>query len=485
MRPQNINAFLGFRFAMRYLNPVSIRIRLFLGLSGLFLAGLVAAKYLSLWIVLPILFIGIHFLLLHFLEKPVRNLLQLTRRGGYDLAGSPHSVLGHDEFSRVARAVFGMARRMRLSLTEAKEQNNRLDEIFSSIGEGVIIVSGAGTLLKINNTMRRWVGWYGDVSGRRISEVLRSIELADRLAKMAQNIPTGADIERNIEAEVIENLHIEGPESRRVRVKIVPMRDEVEEIVFLVFLFDVTDMHRLELFRREFFANVSHELKTPISAIRGYAEILADQECVLGNSTAKQFVDVISRNTLQLTKLIDEMLVLAGLESGSLSLNLRVVGVKSTLARIRETMLPKAREAGVEIKVDVSDDIHEWIVDAQRMDSVLLNLIDNGIKYNVSGGYVKISVRKDSNYYLIYVEDSGQGIPYSSQPRAFERFYRVDKSHTRLGGGSGLGLAIVKHIVIAHGGTIALRSEEGVGTVFTVSLPLNPMNNKIDLLTPL
>jgi two-component system phosphate regulon sensor histidine kinase PhoR len=124
------------------------------------------------------------------------------------------------------------------------------------------------------------------------------------------------------------------------------------------------------------------------------------------------------------------------------------------------------------------------MVDAQRFDSVLLNLVDNGIKYNRRGGYVKVAVRQTPQEWTIYVEDSGLGIPHSAQVRAFERFYRVDKSHARLGGGSGLGLAIVKHVVQAHGGSIQLRSEPGTGTVFTVTIPTESGQGKISAQTP-
>ena len=134
--------------------------------------------------------------------------------------------------------------------------------------------------------------------------------------------------------------------------------------------------------------------------------------------------------------------------------------------------------------IDVDGRVSDLLVDGQRFDSVLLNLVDNGIKYNRRGGYVKVSVRQLDEEWTVYVEDSGLGIPHAAQLRAFERFYRVDKSHARLGGGSGLGLAIVKHVVQAHGGVIQLRSEPGVGTVFTVTIPLKRTQGRIAAMTP-
>jgi two-component system phosphate regulon sensor histidine kinase PhoR len=178
------------------------------------------------------------------------------------------------------------------------------------------------------------------------------------------------------------------------------------------------------------------------------------------------------------------MILLSNLENGQIPLTIKPYDIAVALARVRETLAPKAKEAGVSVIVDVPAAISELPVDGQRFDSVLLNLVDNGIKYNRKGGYVKVSVRQTEDEWNIYVEDSGMGIPHSAQLRAFERFYRVDKSHTRLGGGTGLGLAIVKHVVQAHGGQINLRSEPGTGTVFTIVLPRQRTLARIGAYTP-
>lgn len=464
--------------------PISVRQQIFLGLALIMLTGHVLSRFLPFVLVFPLSLLGAHVLLYRLLDRPIRSLLQITRQGGFDIAGPQRVVEGRDEFSRVARAVYGMAKHMRRSIVEAREQTTRLDEIFATIGEGVVIVSLDGKILKINNTVRRWVGYYGDATGRQLVEVVRNIELAEKVVALSRQLSAEEDA-LHVEPEMIESLHLDGPETRRLRAKIVPVQTDPESRVLLVFLFDITDMHRLEQFRREFFANVSHELKTPIAAIRGYAEILQDNPAVASDEIAKKFLAVIERNAQSLTKLIEQMLVLAGLESGTLALNLKKYDIRAALRRVVETMLPKARDAGVELVVDVASDVGEFLVDPQRFDSVLLNLVDNGIKYNRKEGYVKVSVRQNEQCHLVFVEDSGMGLPDAAQLRAFERFYRVDKSHTRLGGGSGLGLAIVKHVVVAHGGTISLRSELNVGTVFSITLPRSPESKKINLLTPL
>ncbi|MEY2986939.1 MAG: hypothetical protein RJB13_460, partial [Pseudomonadota bacterium] len=289
---------------------------------------------------------------------------------------------------------------------------------------------------------------------------------------------------QDVEAEVIESVHLDGTEARRVRVKMVLVQSGTDHPVCFLFFFDISDLHRLEQFRREFFANVSHELKTPIASIKGYAEILSDQLSSLDGETTRQFLTVIMKNSDQVSNLLQDMILLSNLESHQVALNIQRYDVRKSLQRVKEILSLKSKEANVSVVIEVGSEVGELMVDSQRFDSVLLNLVDNGIKYNRRGGYVKVSVSQTETDWKIYVEDSGYGIPHTAQLRAFERFYRVDKSHARLGGGSGLGLAIVKHVVQAHGGSIQLRSEPGTGTVFTLSIPKEFVQGKISAQTP-
>ncbi|MEN9529680.1 MAG: hypothetical protein RI932_1553, partial [Pseudomonadota bacterium] len=424
-----------------------------------------------------------YIILSRLVDLPLRSLQQLTRQGGFDLGGTVAAVEGYDEYSRLARAIQGMGRRMNMSIQEAREQNSRIDELFNAIGEGVILCTLEGKVLKINHTVRRWLEYYGDPLGRDLIEVVRSVELNNKfvafLHRCRQNY-TSTDVE----PEVVESIHLDGTEAKRVRAKMVLVQSGTQHPVCFVFLFDMSDLHRLEQFRREFFANVSHELKTPIASIRGYAEILQDQFTTLNQEMVQQFLGVIVKNSDQVSTLLQDMILLSNLENSQIPLTVRPYDIRNALERVKETLSLKAKEAGVSVIIDVDSRVDVVLVDGQRFDSVLLNLVDNGIKYNRRGGYVKVCVRLGEDEWLVFVEDSGLGIPHAAQLRAFERFYRVDKSHTRLGGGSGLGLAIVKHVVQAHGGTIHLRSEPGAGTVFTVSIPRNRTQGRIAALTP-
>lgn len=471
------------RLLLRLLLPLSVHLRLWILFVLLLVLQSALLPYMSALLLLSLCSVIAFMILVRLVDQPLRALQQLTRQGGFDLTGSVAPVSGHDEYSRLARAIQGMGRRMNTSIQEAREQNSRIDEIFNAIGEGVVLCTMEGKILKINHTVRRWLEYYSDPTGRDFIDVVRSVELNDRFLAFLLRCRSET-ILGGVEPEVVESIHLDGPEARRVRAKMVPVQSGNQHPVCFIFLFDLSDLHRLEQFRREFFANVSHELKTPISSIRGYAELLQDQFANLSPDMAQQFLNVIMRNSEQVSNLLQDMILLSNLENGQIPLTLQPYDIRTSLARVRETLTPKAREAGVSVVVDVPTDISELYVDGQRFDSVLLNLVDNGIKYNRRDGYVKVSVRQTDDEWLIYVEDSGLGIPHSAQLRAFERFYRVDKSHARLGGGSGLGLAIVKHVIQAHGGQITLRSEPGTGTVFTVTIPRQRTQGRIAAYTP-
>ncbi|NBO38008.1 hypothetical protein EBU99_05440 [bacterium] len=468
---------------LRVLIPLSVHLRLWILVVLILVLEEVLSPHLPSVLLIVICAAVAYIALVRLVDVPLRSLQQLTRQGGFDLSGSVAAVSGYDEYSRLARAIQGMGRRMNTSIQEAREQNSRIDELFNAIGEGVVLCTLEGKILKINHTVRRWLEYYGDPVGRDLIEVIRSVELNDRfvsfLLRCRSEFAAGG-----VEAEVVESIHLDGPEAKRVRAKMVLVQSGTQHPVCFIFLFDMSDLHRLEQFRREFFANVSHELKTPISSIRGYAELLQDQYASLNLEMAQQFLNVIVRNSEQVSTLLQDMILLSSLENNQIPLTVKPYDIRMALARVKETLTPKAKEAGVSVVIDIAPQVQELMVDGQRFDSVLLNLVDNGIKYNRRDGYVKVSVRQSDDEWTVYVEDSGLGIPYAAQLRAFERFYRVDKSHARLGGGSGLGLAIVKHVIQAHGGHIHLRSEPGAGTVFTVTIPRHRATGRIAALAP-
>jgi two-component system phosphate regulon sensor histidine kinase PhoR len=222
--------------------------------------------------------------------------------------------------------------------------------------------------------------------------------------------------------------------------------------------------------RRDFVANVSHELKTPLTAIRGYAETLRDG-ALDEPPTAKRFTERILNQCRRLQELLDDLLILSRLEGVDASLERGPVSLDAVARHAVELLGPVAREKGVGIELK-EEPLPQIQGDAGGLERLLLNLIDNAIKYSRPDGRITVSVGRCGGDALLEVSDTGIGIPPESIPRIFERFYRVDKGRAREEGGTGLGLAIVKHIAQAHGGQVDVESRAGHGSTFRVRLPL-------------
>jgi two-component system phosphate regulon sensor histidine kinase PhoR len=239
-------------------------------------------------------------------------------------------------------------------------------------------------------------------------------------------------------------------------------------------LHDVSELRRLETVRRDFVANVSHELRTPLTAIKGYAETLlgpAGDE----RETARRFLQIIDRHSERLGRLIDDLLTLSDLEFGRTPLRRRGLAIEPAIDDVVQMLSDRAGQRGVTVAADVAPDTPLVHADGDQLRQVLINLVDNAIKYTPADGCVRISARPagsgDSAAVELAIADTGVGIPSQDLPRLTERFFRVDKARSRELGGTGLGLAIVKHIVQAHGGRLTIESSLGRGTTVRVILP--------------
>jgi two-component system phosphate regulon sensor histidine kinase PhoR len=236
---------------------------------------------------------------------------------------------------------------------------------------------------------------------------------------------------------------------------------------------DVTRLTELENIRRDFVANVSHELRTPLTSIRGFAETLLDGGLV-DKKNNRRFVEIIKSHAIRLSDLTSDLLTLATLESDSFTLKYELLDLKSLVQEVIETSKPSSSLKKQEITFRVAEELPPFKADRDKLRQVLINLIDNAIKFTPEEGTVSLEAgfSSEGNSVEIHVRDNGIGILSSDLPRIFERFYRVDKARSREQGGTGLGLAIVKHIVEAHKGRIEVRSSTGRGADFAVFLPL-------------
>jgi len=233
-------------------------------------------------------------------------------------------------------------------------------------------------------------------------------------------------------------------------------------------LYDITDLKNLERLKKDFVANISHELRTPLTAIKGFVETLEEEEEIKN----VQYLEIIKRHTDRLMNIVNDLLILSELEQTEKALVTEDVNLVSLAENILKVFEHKAKEKGIELKLGAAKDLKTVRADPFMLEQMLINLLDNAIKYTEKGE-VLISLTQEDGKSIIEIKDTGIGIPASNLPRIFERFYVVDKSRSKKLGGTGLGLSIVKHIVLLHGGIIDVESSQGIGTKFTIVLPKN------------
>jgi two-component system phosphate regulon sensor histidine kinase PhoR len=330
--------------------------------------------------------------------------------------------------------------------------------------EGVLAIDARQRLLGINHAAAELLGIDGDrVAGRPLQDVIRNPDLR-------QFALTAIDCRNPVEDDLV--LH--GLRDRTIRMRGTALRDASGDGGAVIVLNDVTEMQRLERVRRDFVANVSHELKTPIASIKGFVETLLDG-AMDDPGDARRFLGIVGRQADRLAAIIEDLLALSRIEQseGTGNLPRDRVPVTGLLQAAVGDCLPRATDRGVALIVTCPDDL-AWRVNGPLLEQAVINLVDNAIKYSEPGGMVRMVAGiepSEGGELAIRVEDEGCGISAEHLPRLFERFYRVDKARSRGLGGTGLGLSIVKHIVQAHQGSVAVESEPGRGTCFTIRLP--------------
>jgi two-component system, OmpR family, phosphate regulon sensor histidine kinase PhoR len=343
---------------------------------------------------------------------------------------------------------------------EAREQADRTAALFDRMVEGVIVVGASGKIRLANRAAGTLFGFPPPATDRTVLEATRHHEVASLVARLER------------EPEVLNHeLRLEGvAETRHLQINALALRgaNGTRDGAILVF-HDLTRLRQLEAVRQEFVANVSHELRTPLSLIKSAAETLIDGGKNDPVVTAR-FLEIIDKHANRLTLLIDDLLLLARLDSGRVELNLQPVPLQAAAQEAIDDAALIARARGVSLANQVPAGVAAE-ADPERLRQVLANLIDNAIKYGRAEGSVTLGGRvTDGGRVELTVRDDGPGIPLEAKARIFERFYRVDKARSREQGGTGLGLAIVKNVVQAHGGEVRVESAPGKGTEFFITL---------------
>ena len=411
---------------------------------GAFLAGLFALAVLA----------AVSFWIERRLFRPLEELVDGANRMALGSSSSRLSLPKEDELLALARSLNRLSERVQEQILAVEAERSRLEVVGESMSEGVLVTDREGRATMVNPAFRRLFRVRGPVEGLSILELTRNIELDDMLRVTLETGQSG-------------DKELQTLGKRTVAAGVTPLKDQSGAVVAAR---DVSDLLVLAEVRRDLVANVSHELKTPLAAIRGYAETLHDG-ALEDPPAAKRFVRRIMEQCRRLQALLEDLLTLSRLERREESLERIPTDLGAVLQRSAEVIEPIARERQVELQVDV-DPVPPIEADAEGLEKLCLNLLDNAVKYNRPGGRVHVRLSRRSDELVLEVDDTGRGIPEAALPRLFERFYRVDRGRSRDEGGTGLGLAIVKHAAQRHGGTVEVESRLGEGSTFRVRLPL-------------
>ncbi len=400
------------------------------------------------------------YLLSNLTTRPLRDMAAAAARIGQCGSKTRIPVDSKDEIGMLATVLNDMSERLEDQVQHLSAEKQRLDTILNSMGEGIMVTAPDGVITLVNPAFRNLFSITGDVEGKRLVEISRHPDLLEAFTDLGK--PEVNDLLREISLQ---------PHDRTLFTHWVPLKvDGVRQGVVAVF-HDISDLKKAENMRRDFVANVSHELRTPVTIIKGYAETLLDGALVSDPARAVRFVEIIASHSERLTSLINDILTLSSLESKGATLELNPLDVSGTVAKACMLLQERAVQKNISVTNEtIGGVIPRVLADQGRLEQVVVNLLENAIKYTPDGGSVRLSAAEDRDFVKVSVADTGIGIPFKDLPRIFERFYRVDEARTREQGGTGLGLAIAKHIVQLHGGTVSATSKPGQGSVFTFTL---------------
>ena len=368
------------------------------------------------------------------------------------------------ETAGLAEAMNFMAARLEKRIDAEIKQRNEMATILSSMTDGVIAIDMDEHILSFNQAAASIITGLGETSkGQGLQEVIRNLQLQHFVTRAQEDT-----------LSVSEDIVLHQKDRRIVNAHATPIRDSREKrIGTLLVLHDVTRLRHLEKMRQDFVANVSHEIKTPLTAIKGFVETLQDGAKDRPEE-AGRFISIIEKHANRLEAIVEDLLHLSRIENENEAGQIRFTegSIRKPIRSSIQICQAKADAKGIEIRSSCDDSVTAPI-DAALLEQALTNLIDNAVTHSGEHGTIAVNAEKTPEEVAIHIQDNGIGISKKHLPRIFERFYRVDKARSRELGGTGLGLAIVKHIVNAHGGHVTVESERGRGSTFTIHLPVS------------
>lgn len=399
-----------------------------------------------------------------FLSTRITAPLIKMREAAFDLARGEFNtkvpILTHDEIGELAIAFNRMGRQLKFHINALNQEKEQLSSIVNSMADGVITLNRHGDMIVTNPPSEQFIqDLYFE---KNINTDLDNQQLPDVLDELLQKVIRG-------ENEAIYEISLQGRDWVMI---MTPLYDKTFVRGAVAVMRDMTEERQLDKLRTDFIANVSHELRTPIALMQGYSEAIVD-DIADSKEEKNELAQIIHDESLRMSRLVNELLDIGRMEAGHIELYKQEIDIKPFIEKIYRKFIGVSEEQKITLELieKIKDPIA--IFDADRIEQVFTNLIDNAISHTEEGGFINVKVTNTSDHLHVEVEDNGSGIPKEDLSFIFERFYKADKSRTRTDKkkGTGLGLAITKHIVSAHQGTISVKSKEGMGTTFSFKIP--------------
>lgn len=364
---------------------------------------------------------------------------------------------GMGEYGEIAGNLNAMSEELKSRMDESETESNRLNVILTSIPDALLIIDEKDTVTLSSIASREFFG-VDAINGRPYVEVVRSHELTSIVDDVRSSL-------RPDEREIT----LDYPEEKHLVARVSPLFFREEELSgFLAIFHDITRLKKLEEIRKDFVANVSHEIRTPIAAIKGFSETLLEG-ALEDRENARRFLGTIKSNSERLNSLVEDLMTISRVELGDIRVEKTAVDLEDVMGHVTAMLGEKAASKGLFLKTAIKPGIGEIPADRDRLTQILTNLVDNAIKFTEEGG-VTLGADEEGGRTVLFVRDTGIGVPRKYLRRLGERFFRVDPSRSRALGGTGLGLAIVKHFVKAHGWRMKIESTEGEGTTVKITI---------------
>lgn len=400
------------------------------------------------------------------LAKPIRAMEQFTRklRQG-DLQGSI-LLNTSDETKTLADNINYLVEELQSKIRLANEEKSKLMTALTSIDEGVLIVNTHESIEMVSPSLIHILKEpYGKIAGKTLMEAFRNADLQRLFLKFRQSQETATG-----------EITLGGLHPVILQVSISEIHGYPDEEKFMVVFHNVTRLKKLEQIRTDFIANVSHEIRTPLTAIIGYLETLQNG-ALESAEDARRFIDVMLRQAQRLHRLVEDLLTISKIELGEMEFHFEPILLSETVDHVISLLEAKAKEKKISMQNDLTRNLPPVKADRDRLCQILVNVLDNAVKFTGSGGRVTIDAEVQGNFVVLRIFDTGMGIPKEELQRLGERFYRVDKARSRELGGTGLGLSIVKHLMLVHGGKMEIDSRLGRGTSVSLFFPVSTMES--------